>query len=934
MGSVAFGVLHVNIRGYASKSDELQARIKLMEDRPLLICINETFLDQSTEEVSFEGYETAARRDRSERSGGGVLVLVKKEYAKRVVGLGNSERHERSWLMVHTEQGPILVCAWYRPPVCGEVDSIVTLAQEWREHRENAIGSIIVGDVNCHHRDWLKWSSQGVSSEGKALRSMCARGGLQQIVNEPTRGVNLLDLVLTDIEGTKAVVLPKIADHELVKVSVRFSIPLDTVVRRRVWSYQKADWDLYDASIDEVCLDSTSWAEPNEAVAFVSNGIRNAMETAIPSRSVSERKSTHPWLNCKVMESVDARCQAVGTEQERVRQDECGKVICAERRKYEKDVCKKLADMKANDKQWWSMARQLLRKKNLGGNIPSLRREKKEWLFTPEAKADHLADTFAGKCVLPPAIENAYSFIHQASTCHHGRTLEVNPARVEILLSALVEKSGTGPDLIPTRVLRRSAKKLAVPLSRLIQLILSTGVWPDEWKVHWIQAIYKKKSAAIALNYRGVHLTAQISKVAERAIAELFITGKHNDRLFGANQFAYGKGRGGRDALAYLTLKWILALAHGHKVSVFCSDVAGAFDRVKSDRLVAKLRAKGIHPTFVAVVESWLVGRTANVIVEGKKSRAMELSNMVFQGTVLGPPLWNIFFADAKEAIEEWLYEEVIYADDLNAFRIFLKDVDNEVIKTISKCCQAELHSWGEANQVKFDPGKESHHVLSRTAPDGEDFAILGATYDGALTMGRAVSEVVIASSWRVTSLLRTRRYYHDGDLMMLYKQQILSLVEHRTPAIHHAMSAVLQPLDNVQIRFLKALDISEVDALVEYNLAPLACRRDMAILGMLHRAVIGAGPPHFRKLFGVRTGHVKLPDKEEYTSVPLLRRSAFGYISIYNGLPVSWRRLKTVKEFQGLLQKKLTQRAVAEVVTETWKKSFSPRAGARPWFL
>ena len=44
---------------------------------------------------------------------------------------------------------------------------------------------------------------------------------------------------------------------------------------------------------------------------------------------------------------------------------------------------------------------------------------------------------------------------------------------------------------------------------------------------------------------------------------------------------------------------------------------------------------------------------------------------MVFQGTVLGPVLWNVFYEDARRAMEEWFFEEIMYADGLNACREF-----------------------------------------------------------------------------------------------------------------------------------------------------------------------------------------------------------------------------------------------------------------------
>jgi hypothetical protein len=87
---------------------------------------------------------------------------------------------------------------------------------------------------------------------------------------------------------------------------------------------------------------------------------------------------------------------------------------------------------------------------------------------------------------------------------------------------------------------------------------------------------------------------------------------------------------------------------------------------------------------------------------------------------VLGPQLWNLFFEDAAAAINEFFYEEVIYADDLNAYKVFpsTTTVENAMM-SIDKV-QDELHHWGAANKVTFDSFKESKHILSRTCPHGE----------------------------------------------------------------------------------------------------------------------------------------------------------------------------------------------------------------------
>ena len=139
--------------------------------------------------------------------------------------------------------------------------------------------------------------------------------------------------------------------------------------------------------------------------------------------------------------------------------------------------------------------------------------------------------------------------------------------------------------------------------------------------------------------------------------------------LVGWRQFAYQKEVGARDALTYAVLSWLQAFEHMEKVVLYCADVAGAFDRVKLERLVAKLEKKGVHPHLVRVLRSWLGERTANVAVGGALSKDLGVSDIVYQGTVLGPVLWNLFYADVKDACEATDFLEIVFADDLNAYK-------------------------------------------------------------------------------------------------------------------------------------------------------------------------------------------------------------------------------------------------------------------------
>ena len=107
---------------------------------------------------------------------------------------------------------------------------------------------------------------------------------------------------------------------------------------------------------------------------------------------------------------------------------------------------------------------------------------------------------------------------------------------------------------------------------------------------------------------------------------------------------------------------------------------------------------------------------------------------MIYQG---------LFYEDARLALLVHEFQETVFADDLNAFLAFPLQTPNHDLITASKACQAELHLWGAANQVEFDPAKESMHVVSHYCPEGLNFKILRLNFDCRLTMGDAINDLV-----------------------------------------------------------------------------------------------------------------------------------------------------------------------------------------------
>ena len=227
--------------------------------------------------------------------------------------------------------------------------------------------------------------------------------------------------------------------------------------------------------------------------------------------------------------------------------------------------------------------------------------------------------------------------------------------------------------------------------------------------------------------------------------------------------------------------------------------------------------------------------------------------------------------------------------------------------------------------------------IISNVDACGGPAKLLGVEFDNRLLMASAVHKCARKAAWKSKALLRCRRFYSVVDLVMLFKSHILSYIEYRTPGVHFASSSVLLELDDVQSRFVRQIDLSEESAFMNFNLAPPCVRRDIAILGVIHRAAMCEGPPQFWKYFRIdsvlpverrtrnaRRHEMHLVEWPHGRDLDIMRRSALGMIRVYNILPADRVAKRCLKEFQRGLTDLVRDRVIAR--DARWKFLLSSR--------
>ena len=98
-----------------------------------------------------------------------------------IVCVLKSKEDERLWFVLHTDIGPLLLCAWYRPPLA-EISSTERFRLEYEKICDSVIGVVCVGDHNFHNRTWPR-NSRSDTPEGKYMETVCNELGLRQLIS-------------------------------------------------------------------------------------------------------------------------------------------------------------------------------------------------------------------------------------------------------------------------------------------------------------------------------------------------------------------------------------------------------------------------------------------------------------------------------------------------------------------------------------------------------------------------------------------------------------------------------------------------------------------------------------------------------------------------------------------------------------------------------
>ena len=307
-------ILQLNVRGLASKRDELELLLKNIEksSMPDVVILCETWLTPSSPPLNFTGYDFISK-NRIHKKGGGVGLLISKnvKYRLRTDIEVDDINCENCFVELKLDSGNIVIGSIYRPPNTSNKDFVNLYKKLVSKIKMESRKKIIIG--MDHNLDFLKSQTHGLTID--FIKSNLSND-LIPCITRPTRitknSATLIDNIIVSTEYIgkidSKILMDDISDHlpsyvklnnilenklEQKKIESRSMKPNNIEALKRHLS--PVNWDKYRSKDVNIMFDN------------VHTVITESVDTYLPKtvKTISPKQQIRkPWITKGLLKSI------------------------------------------------------------------------------------------------------------------------------------------------------------------------------------------------------------------------------------------------------------------------------------------------------------------------------------------------------------------------------------------------------------------------------------------------------------------------------------------------------------------------------------------------------------------------------------------------------------------------------------------------------
>ncbi len=246
---------------------------------------------------------------------------------------------------------------------------------------------------------------------------------------------------------------------------------------------------------------------------------------------------------------------------------------------------------------------------------------------------------------------------------------------------------------------------------------------------------------------------------------------------------AFRKDYNTKSILLKAVENWRMALYEGKYVRVILMDLSKAFDVIPHGLLIAKLYAYGCDENVLNLMLSYLTDRKQRTKLCTSRSDWKTLNKGLPQGSLLWPPMFNIFMNDMFLIIE--MCEDYNYADDNTIYDV--KYIPDE-LKLSLEHDASNVTDWFHENGMKTNTDKYQGIVVGVKPDCPMSFTVKGITVeckdevkllcvyiDSQLTFSIQISFICQKAGQQTDAIMRLSTIIGMEGKLFIYQAFILS---------------------------------------------------------------------------------------------------------------------------------------------------------------
>ena len=148
------------------------------------------------------------------------------------------------------------------------------------------------------------------------------------------------------------------------------------------------------------------------------------------------------------------------------------------------------------------------------------------------------------------------------------------------IIKSFSNNKSTGPNTLPTPILKNCTNVLSFPISHLVDLSFTTGEFLNLRKIAKVISLFKKGDPLDCSNYRPISLLSTFSKIFEKCVYKRVYSYLEKNNLIFKRQFVFRSDYSSNHTIVNLAESITKYIDNDNKVCSVFIDLEKAFDTV------------------------------------------------------------------------------------------------------------------------------------------------------------------------------------------------------------------------------------------------------------------------------------------------------------------------------------------------------------------